>query len=257
MALIKTQALVIKEIGVGEADKIITLFTPKNGKIQASAQGARRPKSRLIAACQFLCYGDFVLYKGKEIYRVSQAEVVESFYNIRNSIEKLSYATYFVELTSEVIEENYGGSQLLKLLLNTLHMLSVSDKKPKLLKIIFELRLMSIIGYAPNLVACTNCGSPESKMYFNSTVGGLICLKCMAGMKSRNNFTISEGALYAMRFILYSEMNKIFSFEVSEKVQEELDAITQDFILTHIGKEFRSLKFLKNMANAGELYPFI
>ncbi|MDK2811052.1 MAG: repair protein RecO [Petroclostridium sp.] len=247
MSILRTQALVIKETNVGEADKIITLFARGKGKVQASARGARSPRSRLIAGTQFLCYGDFILYKGKELYRVSQSEVIENFYNIRNSIEKLSYATYFVELASEAIDEGYANNNLLKLLLNTLHMLSATNKEPRLLKIIYELRLMSIIGYAPNLIVCTNCGSNEQKMYFNSAAGGLVCTNCLPKLKSRNSLMLSEGALYAMRYILYSELNKIFSFEVSPKVQDELDAITKDFLLTHIGKEFKTLKYLENI----------
>ncbi|MGE4284784.1 MAG: DNA repair protein RecO [Clostridia bacterium] len=253
MTLLRTQALVIKETNVGEADKIITLFTKNAGKIQASAPGSRRPKSRLIAASQFLCYSDFVLYKGKDLYRVSQAELVDSFYNIRSSIESLSYATYFVELASEVIEESHGGNQLLKLLLNTLHKLSVSDMSPSLLKIVYELRLMSIVGYAPNLVSCTSCGALEDRMFFNSTIGGLVCPKCVIGLKNRSSFTLSESALYAMRYILYSEMKKIFSFELSEKIQEELDSITKDFLVTHIDKEFKTLRYLENVVNTSKM----
>ncbi len=247
MGIVKTQGLVIKEINVGEADKIITLFTRHKGKLQASARGARRPKSNLIAGTQFLCYSDFVLYKGKNMYRVSQSEVIESFFNIRSSIEKLSYATYFVEIASEVIAEGYQNDKVLKLLLNTLHMLSNTSKEHLLLKIVYEFRLMSIIGYAPNLVGCTNCGHESEGMYFNSNVGGLVCKKCLKNMKNRNNIALSDGALQAMRYILYSEQNKIFSFQVSNKILNELDSIAQDFILTHIGKEFKTLKYLNNI----------
>jgi DNA repair protein RecO (recombination protein O) len=247
MNILRTQGLVIKDINVGEADKIITIFTRRNGKIQASARGVKRPRSKLIAGTQFLCYSDFVLYRGKDLYRVSQSEVIENFYNIRNSIEKLSYATYFVELASEVIDEGYINNKLLKLLLNTLYVLSTTDRDPRLLKVIYELRLMSTIGYAPNLIACTSCGNIEQAKYFSSIIGGLVCDKCLRNIKSRNNIMLSAGALHTMRYILYSKLNKIFSFEVSPKVQEELDFIAKDFLLTHIDKEFKTLKYLENL----------
>lgn len=247
--ILRTKGLVIKETSVGEADKIITLFTHHKGKIQASARGARKPRSRFIAGTQFLVYGDFVLYKGKNMYNVSQSEVLETFYNVRGSIEKLSYATYFIEIASEVIEEGYPNNKLLKLLLNTLHMLSNTEKEPRQLKIIYEFRLMSIIGYAPNVISCTHCSNTSEKYYFNSKVGGLLCEKCLKTLKERNNLALSEGALQAMRYVLYSELNKIFSFHVSEKVLGELETVAQDFILTHIGKEFKSLKYLNHLLN--------
>ncbi len=248
MSIIKAQGIVIKETNVGEADKIITLFTRNKGKIQASARGARRNRSSLIAGTQFLCFSDFVLYKGKTMYRVSQSEVIESFFNIRNSIEKLSYATYFIELVSEVIDEDHANPKLLKLILNTLHMLSNTQKDARLLKVVYELRLMSIIGFSPNMHGCTQCGNNNNETtHFNSSIGGLICSECMTDIQSRNNIAISNGTLQTMRYILYSDMKKIFSFEASEKVLKELEIVILDFILTHIGKEFKSLKFLDNI----------
>ncbi|NLY44286.1 MAG: DNA repair protein RecO [Clostridiaceae bacterium] len=247
MGTLSVDALVIKEVNVGEADKIITLFARNKGKIQASARGARNPRSRLVAATQFLCYSSFVLYKGKELYRVNQCEVIESFYNIRKSIESLSYATYFVDLASEVMKEGYGDNNLLKLLLNTLYVLSNNKKDPMLLKSIYELRLMSLIGYAPNLLACVHCGGSGERMFFNSISGGLVCDNCVEHLNGRSDLAVSEGTLSAMRYILYSKMNRLYSFEVSPRVQKELEAITKDFLLTHIGKEIKSLKYLENI----------
>jgi len=247
MSILKTQGLIIKEVNVGEADKIFTIFTRHNGKIQASARGVRSPRSRLISGTQFLCYSDFVLYKGKDIYRISQSQVINNFYNIRTSIEKLSYATYFVELTSEVIEESYPNQKVLNLLLNTLYLLSDTDKDPMLLKIVYELRLMSLIGYAPNLINCSDCGSTESLKYFNSKSGGLVCIHCKGNVNNRGSIEISEGARNAMRYIIYSPSNKIFSFMVSQKVLSELNIVIKDFILTHIGREVKSLKYLKSI----------
>lgn len=247
MSVLRVQGIVIKEVNFGEADKIVTLFTQKQGKIQASAQGARKPKSRLIGATQFLCYGDFVLYSGKNMYRITQGEVLESFYNIRIDIEALSYATYFVELASEVIEEEHGNESLLKLLLNTLYMLSKDTRNDRHIKVVYELRLMSIIGYAPNLIHCIQCGDEKDTYYFNSEIGGIVCDRCIVHKNEKKNMLIEKGTLHAMRYILYSNHNKIFSFEVSEKVLSQLEDVMQDFIITHIGKNFKSLHFLSRI----------
>jgi len=247
MAILKTQGLIIKEINVGEADKIFTIFTRSHGKVKASARGVRNPRSRLVSGTQFLCYSDFVLYKGKEIYRISQSQVIKNFYNLRTSIEKLSYATYFADLTSEVIEENYPSNKILNLLLNTLYLLSETDKDPMLLKAVYELRLMSIIGYTPNLINCSNCGTAENLKYFSSKAGGLICIQCAKNAQQGRNFELSQGTIQAMRYIIYSPVDKIFSFKVSQRILKELNNILSDFIITHTETEIKSLKYLNNI----------
>jgi|LSQX01.3.fsa_nt_gb DNA repair protein RecO (recombination protein O) len=249
MSTIKTKALVIKETNVGEADRIITLFSEKEGKIQASATGVRRTKSTLSPGTQFLCYGNFVLYKGKSLYRVNQCDIIENFFGIRNSIEKLSYASYFCELASETIGENYPNNELLKFLLNTLYYLTNDLMEEALLKAVYELRLMSIIGYTPNLLGCNKCGNEEKDMYFNSEIGGLLCNKCINQTIPQNSLIVHEPTIYAMKYIIYSRPKKVFSFQVSGKVLKELETIISDFVITHIGKKFKSLEYLNRILN--------
>ena len=96
MAFLKTRGIVIKEVGTGEADKIITIFTPDHGRISAVAKGGKRPKSKLSAASQLMCYGEYVLFSGKNLYIINSGEVIEPFYEIRNDMEKLTYAAHFL-----------------------------------------------------------------------------------------------------------------------------------------------------------------
>ncbi len=245
MKFLKTKGIIIKEINVGEADRIVTILTDTKGKIQASARGSKRPRSNLIAGTQFLCYSNLILYKGKSMYNINQSEIIESFYSIRESLESLSYATYFAEVASFVAQENYPNSDLLSLLLNALHLLTIGEKRPEILKIVYELRIMCITGYRPNLISCISCGESSDEIYFNINRGDLTCNKCIGRHKPTGIYKLSPGTMQAMRHIVYSEANKIFSFEVTDKVLKELNTIAKDFLVTHTETDFKSLKFLE------------
>lgn len=240
MSILKTKGIVLKEVNVGETDKIITILSDSKGKIQASVRGARRNKSYFNVPTQLFSYSDFTLYKGKNMYRVSQIELIESFYNIRDSLDKLCLGSYFAELTTKVIEENSPNQELLRLLLNTLYILSVTEKKLIFLKVVYEIRLLKIIGFQPNITECTKCGNNDGNFYFDSYIGGLVCQECI----EKNSIKIVNGTIAAMKYILYSSDKKIFSFSVSDKVLKELNKISQDFISKQININFKTQKML-------------
>lgn len=245
MKIVKIQGIIIKEVNTGEADKIVTIFTKKLGKIQAVARGARRPNSRLIAGSQLLCYSDFVLQKGKEMYEMKSCEVIESFYNIRYYLDKLTYASHMVDLVTEVSEENLSYPKVLQLFLNTLYVLSTKDKNPELLIRIFEIRLMSIVGFEPQVIECLGCKKVDTQIYFSAKMGGIICSECRNLDKSA--IKISESTLNTIRFIIYCEMNKLFSFDVGDNVLDELKKVSQEFYKVNINKHFQKLEFLKTL----------
>jgi DNA repair protein RecO (recombination protein O) len=247
MALLEIEGIVIKEINFGEADKIITIFSREKGKIQGCAKGARRPKSPLVSSTQLFSYNSYILFKGKNLYNINQGELIESFYNIRENLEKLYCSFYIIELISDVIEEGSPNEELLNLLLNTLYILSNTDKNILMVKTVFELRMLRILGFLPNVICCTKCNEEFEEYLFNSNMGGIVCKECVKSYNMYNNKIISNSTLAAMRYILYCEDKKIFSFTTINQTLKELNSITNDFIKTHIGKEYSTLKKFENL----------
>lgn len=242
MKILKVDGIITKEVNTGEADKIVTIISKKLGKIQAVARGARRPHSRLIAGTQLLCYSNFVLQKGKELYEIRNCEVIESFYNIRTNLVTLTYSAHVVDLVNEVSEENLSYPKLLQLFLNTLHMLAKRDRSEELLIRIFEFRLMSIIGFEPQVVECVNCKGIDEVYYFSPKLGGILCSSCQ--VNDELSIKISQPALNAVRYIIYCEFKKLFSFDVSQNVLSELKLISEKYLYSHLDKKFEKLKFL-------------
>jgi len=248
MGFLKTRGIVVKEVNTGEADKIITIFSRDQGRIQASAKGSRRPKSKLSAASQLLCYGEYMLYSGKEMYSVNSCDVIEPFYEIRNDMIKLTYAAHFTDIVLEIIQESQPSARLLKLLLNTLYMLAKTRKEPELLTRIFELRAVSYAGYAPHVNACMNCGQvPERNYSFSFARCGFLCDRQECAASDGSAISLSPGASRTIQHIVYAPMEELFSFSVSEQVLQELEHITGRYLREQLERDFTKLDFLKKV----------
>ncbi len=244
MSYIKTGGIVIREVNTGEADKIVTILTKNLGKISAYAKSAKRPRSKFVAGTQFLCYSNLVLFKGRDLYSLNSCDVVEPFYEIRNDVVRLTYSAYITDIVNDLIQEEQPAAKSLQLLLNTFYMLSKTDKSPELITRIFELRFLSILGYAPGVRACTNCGNEETnEIYFSFKRCGLLCGQCLNDDPYAKR--ISQGTAKALKYIVYSGIKELFRFDVSQDVLYELGKISQRYLKDRLDKEYRKLDYLK------------
>jgi DNA repair protein RecO (recombination protein O) len=248
MSFLKTEGIVVKEVSTGEADKIITLFTGGQGRISALVKGGKRPRSRLSAGSQILCYGNFVLFKGRELYSVNSCDVIEPFYEIRNDIVRLTYAAHFTDIVLEIIQENQPAPKLLKILLNSLHMLAKTEKNPDLITCIFELRSVTTTGYAPYVKACINCGAAPEKHYsFSFRDCGFLCDRPACLERDGAAVPLSAGTSRAIQHIVYAPVKELFSFGLSPEVLGELARITGRYLRERLERDFTKLEFLKEV----------
>lgn len=243
---IETDGLVVKEQNVGESDRLITILTSQYGLVRAFANGGKSIKNKNLAGTQLLAYSDFVLYQGKDAFNVNEAKEKEVFFDLRLDIDNLSLAFYLAELFGELAPEAAECEELLKLLLNCLFLLSKKKLPAKQIKSIAELRALSLSGYAPNLIACEECGAFESDiMYFDIKKGTLKCNVC--GSQSFTAVPLSISAVTAMRHIVFSEPKKVFDFTLNDTALNELSAVTESYALDHTDKHFKTLDFLKSL----------
>ena len=128
MKTVRTKGIIIAEKIMSDFDKVLTILTPNMGKIECVAKGARRPKSLLLAGTQFLCFGEYLLYKGSDAYSMNSCETIEIFYDIRIDLEKLKCATYLTKIINDVTTENQNNYRILQLFLNTLYVLANTEK---------------------------------------------------------------------------------------------------------------------------------
>lgn len=246
MSYVKTKGIVIREVNTGEADKIVTIFSKSHGKISGFAKGARRAKSKFVAGVQFLSYSDFVLFKGKDLYSINSCDVIESFYEIRNDLKKLTYSAHMVEILNDVIQEGQPATKVLRLFLNILHMMAKTDKSSELLTRIFELRTLSVLGYAPDVQCCLSCGKDElQNVLFSFKKCGFLCAECKTD--DHQAIKLSLGAARAIRHIVKSKMQDLFCFDLSQEVLNELGRVSRRYIKDRLERDYTKLEFLKSL----------
>lgn len=239
---IKTDGIVIREQNIGESDRLVTILTRKYGLVRAFVKGANSYKSSKLSSTQLLCYSHFTLYRRKDTYIIDNAEPIEVFFNLRNDIVKLSLALYLSQVCEELSpKEDYSEEQL-RLLLNSIHLLCNTDKDPIVIKSTLELRMMSISGYMPNLLACSSCNEYESDiMYFNINDGTLLCSNCATN--SASGIKLPKSVVTAMRYIIFSESKKIFDFNLTNENLKLLTSVTERYLIAQTQRSYKTLDF--------------
>ena len=242
-----TTGLVLRQVKVGEADRIITILTPELGVVSASARGSLRMKSALFSATGLFCYSEFTLSSGRSHYFVDNAQVKKVFHGISATIEGMALASYMAEIAMELAPAPPEAGAQLRLLLNCLYMISEHKADLRAIKAVFELRTMSECGFLPQLVCCRDCGTYDAgdAFYLDVQEGYLLCADCAAKAGKRCN--LDRNALFALRHICLVEDKKIFSFKISVGSLEKLAAVAEQYALTHLDKPLKSYDFLKTV----------
>lgn len=237
MGIIKTNGIIISENNLGDYDKMLTMLTPGLGKISCVAKGARRPKSALLAGTQFLCFGEYLMYKGTNTYNINSCEMIEVFYNIRTDLDKLNYAVHMTKIIRDVTEENQNCYKILQLYLNTLYTLSETDKDPEFILSIFKLKLLCFLGFTPRIIECTNCKSKENIKYFSIKDNGIKCEAC--ARQDKSCLEMSESTQNAIKYIVLAPAKKLYSFNLKDESLNELKLITKIFFDEKLEKQYK------------------
>jgi len=245
MGTIRTKGIVLVENNLGDYDKILTILTPGLGKISCVAKGARRPKSLLMAGSQFMCFADYLIYKGNDTYNINSCETIELFYNIRTDLDKYKYAVHITKIILDVSNENENSYRMLQLYLNTLYTISETDKNLDLSLSIFKLRLISILGFRPEVQKCANCGIDTDFKYFSLKENGFKCSSC--GKLDKSAIEILPSTVDSIKYITLAPAKKIFGFSVLENTIKELEIVSKLYLNEKLEKEYK----LEELFNKG------
>ena len=237
MANIKMNGIILSENNLGDFDKMLTMLTPGVGKISCVAKGARRPKSALLAGTQTFCFGEYLMYKGTNTYHINSVETIEIFYNIRTDLEKLKYAVHINKIIQDVTHENQNCYNILQLLLNTLYTISETNKNLDLILSVFKLRLLSIMGFTPNVTSCVNCGEKEKIQGFSIKDNGFKCSDC--SKQDISVIQMSESTLNAIKYTVIAPAKKIYSFTIKDEALEEFKLIIKLYFDENVEKEYK------------------
>lgn len=248
MSLIKTAGLITKTTKYGETSLIVTIITKDLGKVSAIASNVRTSKSRMLSGLQLFAYSEIVMYKGKGkkgLYNINEITVAEAFSDIRSSLEKLAYASYFAEITNCVSTENSPDVDILRLLLNSLFVLDRDLQPYEKIKTVFEWRLAHICGYSPLIECCGNCGNSANLSGISLQDGTALCENCLSN--SSLSIKLSQPMIELIKHITSIDDKKLFSFEAKKDVIDYLSRVSELYLQTQLEREFPTLSYLKKV----------
>lgn len=241
MKIEEVEGIVLGETNYSESSKILNILTKEYGLIGVMSKGSRNLKSKLRAVSRKLIYGKFhIYYKEKGLSTLIGVDVISSFNNIITDLEKVSYASYIIDLTNQVLKQN-EDEHIYDLLIETL--LKMEEGLSSLiLTDILELKLLEYLGVSPNFDGCSICGSTKDIITLSSTAGGYLCRNCY-----HDEGIISDKAIKLIRMFYYVDIASITKLSVSSGVLKEINFFLDDYYDRYTGLYLKSKKFLKQL----------
>jgi len=249
--LYRTEAIILRHADLGEADRLLTIFTPARGKLRVVAKGARKPASRKSGHVELFTRSTLLIAKARNLDIVSQAETVEAYRALRKDLLRSTYAHYIVELLDRFTGDEEESAELYDLLADTLARLCDAEN-PALLARFYELRLLTLAGYQPRLFDCARCGKPlreiesESPPYgFDCSQGGVLCDECVP--KSRDALPLTLTALKILRHATRVDWSAFAALKLRPLVAREVEQTMQRYITYILERNLKSVEFLRTL----------
>ncbi|MDT8861778.1 DNA repair protein RecO [Alkalihalobacillus sp. MEB130] len=240
----KVEGIVIRTTDYGESNKIVTLFTREFGKVGVMSRGAKKPKNRLSAASQLFIYGTFVYQQSQGLGSLSQADIVNSFREVRSDLFRASYATYIVELTDKLTEERSRNPYHFELLYQTLYFLNEGIDSDVLLRI-YEVKMLAVAGIKPELDQCVSCRSADVPVAFSIRHAGFLCNRC--SHRDEKAYRISGHTARLLRLFFYIDLQRLGQISLKKETKNELKEILSAYYDEYSGLRLKSKRFLEQM----------
>ncbi len=239
----RVTGIVLSAVPQGEYDKRITLLTRQRGKITAFARGVRRPGNSLMAACSPFAFGDFYVYRGKTSYSLNKAEISNYFRDMASDYDKAMYGFYFLEVCDYFGLEGQDESNLIKLVYAALKALEKGLIDIRLIKSIFDLKMLYLNGTYPDVFKCDKCGSKKDLSLISVKDSVVYCSEC-ARDETVLGSVINPAALYAMQYVITASVEKLFSFTLADGIAGQFERMTKNFFSKYINHSFKSGQML-------------
>ena len=246
----RVEAVVLRHVDYGEADRMLTLYTRQMGKTRALAKGARKIASRKAGHIEPFTYVKLQLAQGRDMPLITQADTVDAYQPLRDDLILTSQASYVLELLDRfTYADEMENSALFLLLTDTLSRLAAKTD-PWLVIRYYEIRLLDHLGFRPQLFECANCGreiKPEDQ-FFSFSAGGVICPRCAQGLRNLQN--ISVEALRYLRHFQRSSYADATRARPTPDVQQEVETLMQGYFTYLLERELNTPGFLKKIKSS-------
>jgi len=242
----RTEAIVLRRTDFGEADRLLTVFTPARGKLRLVAKGARKPSSRKSGHVELFSRGEFLVAVGRDLDIITQAETVEPFLPLREDLLRTTYAYYVAELADAFTAERDENAPLFRLLVEAFGWLCEAEDLPLAARY-YELHLLGLAGYQPQLFACVGCKKrlePEVS-YLSAAEGGVLCPDC--GRNRPGTIELSVNALKVLRFLQTRDWDTCRLVRLSPASHAEVERAMNGYITYHLERKLKSVDFIHHL----------
>ncbi len=230
--LYRDTGVVLRTIKLGESDRIVSVVTPGHGKVRGVAKGVRKTKSRFGARLEPLSHVSLLVYEGRDLDIISQAETIDHFRPIREDLDRMASAMNLLEVVDQVAQEKEANPRLYQMLVGALR--ELADRPAPLLVAAFFWKLLSLEGAHPLLSQCAVCSSDADLVAFDLTMGGVLCRSC------RQGHPVSTDALVLIRRILEGGLAGALA-EPGSPVTAEVAELASWSMEQHLERRLRSL----------------
>ena len=239
----RTEAIVLRHVRFGDADRLLTLFTPHYGKLRVVAKGVLRPTSRLAGHLEVFARSALLLARTRTFDIVTQAQTLESNAAIREDLQRTSSALYAAELLDRLSEERHENYPAYALFLSFLEWLS-TVQEPELPVRYFEMQLLELSGYRPELYICLNCKRPlsEEANAFSGAAGGALCPQCALGDPEAR--TVSVATQKVLRLLQKGDLAQARRLRLTEPLTRELEQLMRLYLPHVTERDLRSTAFV-------------
>ncbi len=226
-------------------DRMLTLFSAERGRIDCKARNCRKPTAPLLACAQPFVFGEFELFTQNERSTVNGCEIQETFYPLREDVDRFMAASAATQLANAVIEHESTDRELFSLLYHILSYLAYTDAEPKDLLIAYMMHFVDHAGYRPSLTRCAICRRDvrqDPVLYYSAEAGGVVCGACPHGGKQ-----VSKLALEAMRRILLLSHEELVRVVLKDELRRELSVILRNTCAKMLGENDKAIALLDQL----------
>lgn len=251
MSLLKTPAIVLKSRKWGEADRIVTFYSLRFGKLRGVARGARRLRNRFGSALEPFVHGELNLFekRGDSLYRITGADIRDSFSGLRDDLPRMSAAARMANFVAAASGEGDAHPGVFETLLKGLHVLQ-SGHDPALTALLFQIKLLGETGFRPQTDHCATCGDGQSRTmsrHFSPLAGGLVCMPCARRDRDRC-LPMSAGSLAFLQQVLRWAPAAVTRLKATGQIRSELEAAVESYVMVVTGKRLPPADFLSQPA---------
>ncbi len=249
----RTEAIVLRRTDFGEADRLLTVFTPARGKIKLIAKGARKPSSRKSGHVELFSHGQFLVAVGRNLDILTQAETVEPYLPLREDLLRTTYAYYVAELADAFTAEGDENRPLFDLLKDAFGWLCEAPDLALVARY-YELHLLGLVGYQPQLFVCLGCKKrlePEDRYFLSAAEGGVLCPRC--GRDRRGAMELSLNALKVLRFLQTRDWETCRLLRLSPAGHAEVERLMNHYLTYHLERRLKSVDFIHRLRRQMEI----